>query len=88
MELIERFQEGDLPEEMEEWDKLCPDSIRTSLSKKEIQRQSTIFEVIKSERDYTLDLQLIDNVHLKSYFVSQKILMMHHVGICPTIACF
>jgi RHO1 GDP-GTP exchange protein 1/2 len=65
-ELIQRFQEGDLPEDDEEWAKLVPQQVREMLSKKEVQRQSTIFEVIKSERDYTLDLQLIDSVSTRT----------------------
>ncbi|KAG8951299.1 hypothetical protein FRC04_006538 [Tulasnella sp. 424] len=59
---IERFQEGELPEEDEEWHKLCPESAREALDKKEVQRQSVIFEVIKSERDYVLDMQMVEQV--------------------------
>ncbi|KAG8964003.1 hypothetical protein FRC00_004149 [Tulasnella sp. 408] len=59
---IERFQEGDLPEEDEEWHKLCPESAREALDKKEVQRQSVLFEVIKSERDYVLDMQMVEQI--------------------------
>ncbi|KAG8891639.1 hypothetical protein FRC01_014598, partial [Tulasnella sp. 417] len=59
---IERFQEGDLPEEDEEWHKLCAESAREALDRKEVQRQSVLFEVIKSERDYVLDLQMVEQI--------------------------
>ena len=61
---IERFQEGDLPDEDEEWYKLTLDSAREALDKKEVQRQSAIFEVVKSEKDYVMDLQMIEQVTL------------------------
>ncbi|KAG9039251.1 hypothetical protein FRB95_011836 [Tulasnella sp. JGI-2019a] len=63
-ERIKEFQEGALPEEDEEWHRLCTPELRTSLPKAEVQRQSTIFEVVKSERDYVLDLQMIESIFI------------------------
>lgn len=49
----------------EEWHRLVPASARDVLDKHEVQRQSVIFEVIRSERDYVRDLQLIKDVFIE-----------------------
>ena len=59
---MKRFQKADLPETEEEWHKLVPPEAMDALGKKEVQRQSVIFEVIKSERDYVADLRSIQDV--------------------------
>ncbi|KAG8904661.1 hypothetical protein FRB99_001381 [Tulasnella sp. 403] len=61
---IERFQDGLLPELDEEWHRLTPEETRQLLPKKEVQRQSALFEVIKSERDYVVDLQLVEEIFI------------------------
>ncbi|KAK2460341.1 hypothetical protein APHAL10511_007730 [Amanita phalloides] len=63
-EAVKRFQRGDLPETEQEWHKLVPPEAREALGKKEVQRQSVIFEVIKSERDYVADLHAIRDVFI------------------------
>lgn len=46
----------------EEWYRLVPPEAREVLDKKEVQRQSVLFEMIKSERDYVRDLELVQEV--------------------------
>ncbi|KAG8932291.1 hypothetical protein FRC02_001362 [Tulasnella sp. 418] len=70
VDCIQKFQEGELPEQDEEWHKLVPAAAKDALPKKEVQRQSTIFEVIKSEKDYVLDLQLINEVYIQKLLAS------------------
>jgi RHO1 GDP-GTP exchange protein 1/2 len=59
---IIKFQEGKLLEKDEEWYRLVPDEAREALGKQEVQRQSVIFEVLKSEREYVFDLQAVVDV--------------------------
>jgi hypothetical protein len=56
------FQSGDLPDRDEEWHKLAPPEAREALGEKEVQRQSVLFELFKSERDYVHDLELVEEV--------------------------
>ncbi|TFY60446.1 hypothetical protein EVJ58_g5139 [Rhodofomes roseus] len=56
---LRRFQAGELPENDQEWYKLVPPSAREVLDKGEVTRQSILFEIIKSERDYVNDLTLV-----------------------------
>lgn len=57
-----RFQQGDLAEKDEEWHHLVPSEAREALGKREVERQSVLFEAFKSERDYVADLKLIKEV--------------------------
>lgn len=61
-----RFQNGQLQEKDEEWHLLVPPEAREALGKREVERQSVLFEVFKSERDYVYDLRLIREVRLAS----------------------
>ena len=61
---LRRFQAGELNPADEEWHKLVPESVRDSFGKNEVQRQSVIFEVIKSEKDYVGDLEALRDVSL------------------------
>ena len=61
---LRKFQAGELKPGEEEWHCIIPKEARESLDKHEVQRQSVIFEVIKSERDYVQDLQLIRDVFI------------------------
>lgn len=63
-ESLHRFQAGLLPAKDEEWHFLVPTEAREALGKREVERQSVIFEIFKSERDYLGDLQLIQEVRL------------------------
>jgi hypothetical protein len=60
------FQAGDLPDNDEEWHKLVPLEAREALGDREVQRQSVLFEVFKSERDYVHDMELVEQVILSS----------------------
>jgi hypothetical protein len=51
-----------LPDVDTEWHKFVPLEAREALGQKEVQRQSSLFEVIKAERDYVHDMQLIEEV--------------------------
>ncbi len=53
---IKKFQDGMLPESDCEWHRLVSTEFRDTLPKNEVQRQSIIFEVIKSEKDYVNDV--------------------------------
>ena len=53
-----------MPENDQEWYKLVPASAREVLDKREVTRQSILFEIIKSERDYVNDLLLVKEVLL------------------------
>lgn len=53
-----------MPDVDEEWHRLVPVEARDVLGKQEVQRQSVIFEVVKSERDYVSDLEAVNEVSL------------------------
>ncbi|THH20762.1 hypothetical protein EW146_g670 [Bondarzewia mesenterica] len=61
---LRRFQAGKIPERDEQWYKFVPPEARDALGKHEVERQSAIFEVFTSERDYVNDLELIRDVFL------------------------
>ncbi|KAH7884721.1 hypothetical protein F5I97DRAFT_1929559 [Phlebopus sp. FC_14] len=61
---LRRFQRGQLAEKDEEWYRLVPPEAREALGKREVERQSVLFEVFKSERDYVSDLRLIREVFI------------------------
>lgn len=52
-------------EEAENWVTSVPKAIVESLSKKEVQRQSLIFELISGEQTYLNDLEVVQNVSHK-----------------------
>ncbi|KAJ7170691.1 hypothetical protein C8R43DRAFT_1149693 [Mycena crocata] len=58
------FQSGKLPERDAEWHKLVPPETLDALGKREVQRQSVIFEVFKAERDYVSDLEAVRQVFI------------------------
>jgi RHO1 GDP-GTP exchange protein 1/2 len=64
---LERFQSDELDSDVE-WHQLVSTEAREALGKKEVQRQSVIFEVIKSEKEYVRDLLVIREVsfHMSS----------------------
>lgn len=63
---LRHFQDGKLAEVDEEWYKLVPHEAQEVLGREEVQRQSVIFEVIKSERDYVRDLQSMKQVFIQN----------------------
>ncbi|KAF4571140.1 hypothetical protein EYR36_008468 [Pleurotus pulmonarius] len=58
------FQKGKLQDKDQEWYKLVPDEAREALGKEEVQRQSVLFEVIKSEADYIADLVAVQAIFI------------------------
>ncbi|KAJ7158753.1 hypothetical protein C8R46DRAFT_1110175 [Mycena filopes] len=58
------FQTGELPDRDEEWYKLVSSEARDALGKREVQRQSVIFEVFKAEREYVFDLEAVRQVYI------------------------
>ena len=63
-EALIRFQAGKLPTADEEWHRLVPDSLREALDKDDVLRQSILFEILKTERDYVADMQAVNEVRL------------------------
>ncbi|KAI0775224.1 hypothetical protein BD413DRAFT_534078 [Trametes elegans] len=63
-ESLRKFQNGELQDDDEEWYRLVPPEAREVLHKNEVQRQSILFEIIKSEKDYVSDLQLVKDVFI------------------------
>ena len=61
-EALSRFQAGQLKESDQEWHLLVTPEACDALGKVEVQRQSVIFEIIKSERDYVADLEAMEQV--------------------------
>jgi RHO1 GDP-GTP exchange protein 1/2 len=61
-EALSRFQAGELKESLQEWHLLVTPEACEALGKVEVQRQSVIFEIIKSERDYVADLEAVEQV--------------------------
>ena len=61
-ERLSRFQAGELNESYQEWHLLVTPEACDALGKVEVQRQSVIFEIIKSERDYVADLEAVEHV--------------------------
>lgn len=59
---LRRFQACQLADKDEEWYRLVPPEAQESLGKREVERQSVLFEVFKSERDYVEDLRLVTEV--------------------------
>ena len=59
---LELFQSGKMPETEQEWDRLVPAQALEALGKKEVERQSVLFEVFKTELDYVNDLRIIEDV--------------------------
>ncbi|KAF8806960.1 hypothetical protein BYT27DRAFT_7101268 [Phlegmacium glaucopus] len=63
-EALSHFQAGELKESDQEWHLLVPPEARDALGKNEVQRQSVIFEIIKSEREYVADLEAVERVFI------------------------
>jgi hypothetical protein len=59
---LELFQSGKTPESEQEWARFVPPQALEALGKKEVERQSVLFEIFKSELDYVNDLQIIEDV--------------------------
>lgn len=59
---LELFQSGLTPESEQEWSRFVPPETLETLGKNEVERQSVLFEVVKSELDYVNDLQIIRDV--------------------------
>ncbi|EJF64968.1 hypothetical protein DICSQDRAFT_159921 [Dichomitus squalens LYAD-421 SS1] len=63
-EALLKFHRGQLLEIDELWYRLVPPEAREVLDQKEVQRQSILFELVKSERDYVSDLELVQEVFI------------------------
>ena len=61
-EALSLFQAGELKESYQEWHLLVTPEACEALGKVEVQRQSVIFEIIKSEREYVADLEAVEQV--------------------------
>lgn len=63
-EALFKFHRGQLTENDEDWYRLVPPEAREVLDRKEVTRQSILFEIVKSEKDYVADLELVQEVCL------------------------
>ncbi|KAJ8072495.1 hypothetical protein PM082_016054 [Marasmius tenuissimus] len=61
---VRQFQSGQLAEKDQEWHRLVPPEAIDALGKSEVQRQSVIFEILKSEREYVADLEAVQDVFI------------------------
>ena len=59
---LKLFQEDQLPDADQEWYRLVPKEAQEVLGKSEVKRQSILFEVFKSEKDYVADMGLVREV--------------------------
>lgn len=59
---LELFQSGKVPESEQDWDRFVPPQALQALGKQEVERQSVLFEIFKSELDYVNDLRIIEDV--------------------------
>ena len=59
---IRKFQENQLSESDEEWHRLVPEEARASLPEREVKRQALIFELIKSQKEYVAELEVLQDV--------------------------
>lgn len=63
---LRKFQRGEIYDDDLEWYRLVPPEAREVLSSSEVQRQSILFEIIKSEKDYVSDLETLQEVGMSS----------------------
>lgn len=56
----------------QEWYRLVPKEARVVLGKNEVKRQSILFEVFRSEKDYVTDLGLVQEVRLHPYLFQYR----------------
>ena len=49
----------------QEWHRLVDPEARSALPEKEVKRQSVLFELIKSEKDYVADLGILKDVRTR-----------------------
>ncbi|KAH9063839.1 hypothetical protein EDB87DRAFT_1829598 [Lactarius vividus] len=61
---LESFQAGNVPESQQEWARFVPPQALEALGKQEVERQSALFEVFKSELDYVNDLRIVQDVYI------------------------
>ncbi|KAI0749365.1 hypothetical protein C8Q80DRAFT_1100784 [Daedaleopsis nitida] len=73
---LNKFQRGELNDAESEWYRLVPPEAREVLERQEVQRQSILFEIIKTEKNYVSDLELIKEVFILP--------MMNTMPIPPT----
>lgn len=69
-ENVVRFQKGELPDKDQEWHRLVPEEALSSLDETEIKRQGLIFELLKAEREYVVDLETMEEVFIKGIMES------------------
>jgi len=77
---LELFQSGKIPESEQEWDRFVPPQAIEALGKKEVERQSVLFEIFKSELDYVNDLQIIEDVYMAPILIAPHEIMTEEKG--------
>jgi hypothetical protein len=80
---IKKFQQGLLLENDQEWHRLVDPEARSALPEKEVKRQSVLFELIKSEKDYVADLEILKDVRTSNQYA--KLHLLTSCGWCTGI---
>jgi RHO1 GDP-GTP exchange protein 1/2 len=62
-----------LPDADQAWHRLVPKEAQDVLGKNEVKRQSILFEVFKSEKEYVTDLGLVREVRMYQLFSSTDV---------------
>ncbi|KAI0026487.1 hypothetical protein K488DRAFT_66444, partial [Vararia minispora EC-137] len=62
LDALRLFHSGRVPAKDAEWYRFVPPEALSALDKHEVERQSVLFELIKSEKEYVEDLQLLAQV--------------------------
>ncbi|KAI9512110.1 hypothetical protein F5148DRAFT_1166295 [Russula earlei] len=71
---------GNVPASEQEWDRFVPPQALEALGKKEVERQSVLFEIFKSELDYVNDLQAIEDVYIAPILIAPHEIMTRERG--------
>ncbi|KAI0078800.1 hypothetical protein K474DRAFT_1706193 [Panus rudis PR-1116 ss-1] len=82
---LRKFQNYELAESDREWYRLVPAAAREVLDKKEVQRQSNIFEIIKSEQEYVRDLELVNDIFVEPMLNTLPIPQQRVKGFIHTV---
>ncbi|KAL9714072.1 hypothetical protein Ac2012v2_002380 [Leucoagaricus gongylophorus] len=75
VDLLSRFQNGKLDDQDQEWHMLVSTEAQVALGKQEVRRQSIMFEIIKGERDYVADLELVQTLFIDGLWAADPQIM-------------
>jgi hypothetical protein len=82
---IKKFQQGLLLDNDQEWHRLVDPEALSALPGKEVKRQSVLFELIKSEKDYVADLEILKDVRIWNQYARRHLLTfrdgLYQIGV-------